>query len=387
MRKNFCKTLSLVLTAALVISSAVPGAADAKKAVKLSKTKLTIKVGEKKTIKVKNSTKKAKWTIKSGKKYIALSKKKSSAVVKGKKAGTATVQVKVAGKNLKCKVVVQKKGTDKQNNTPTPVPTDSGVKETPTPTPTASPTATPTPTPPEATKVPTITPTPGPTFPPTTFTYEGTSLEGIDTTKPMVAFTFDDGPIGNAETDNSMKIQSLLKKYNAHASFFYIGGNINTEGREDEIRQAKENGFDVGNHSWGWSSVNTLKEDALKKSIGDTNAKLTELTGYENFLFRAPNLAYGKTMEGYINAPFIDCSVDSKDWNKATVEQIIENVKKAQDGDIVLMHETENNTVEALETLLKYFVEDQGFEVVSVTQLFAAKEKTLTTGKKYNSAK
>ena len=147
MRKNFCKTLSLVLTTALVIGSAVSGTADAKKAVKLSKTKLTIKVGEKKTIKVKNSKKKAKWTIKSGKKCISLSKKKkSSVVVKGKKAGTATVQAKVAGKNLKCKVVVQEKSTDKANNTPTPAPTDSGVKGTPTPAPTSTASPTPAPT-------------------------------------------------------------------------------------------------------------------------------------------------------------------------------------------------------------------------------------------------
>lgn len=388
MKKDICKTLSLVLTTAMVVSIALPNTAMAKKAAKLSAKKISIPVGKKKTVKVKNSKKKAVWSIKSGKKYISLSnKKKASVVIKGKKAGKATVQAKVGNKKLTCKVTITGKPVIKASATPIVTPSTGNQTAAPTtpPTATASPspevTSTPTPTP-----TPSATVTPGPTYPPTEFTYQGTSLEGIDTAKPMVAFTFDDGPIGNAESDNSMKIQALLKKYQAHASFFYIGSNINTPGRRDEILQAKENGFDVGNHSWGWSSLNSAKEAAIKDSIGKTNAKLTEITGYDNFLFRAPNLAISKTMLGYINAPFINCAVDSKDWNKATVEDIIKNVKTAKDGDIVLMHETENNTVEALEPLLQYFAE-QDIQVVSVTQLFAAKGKTLITGTQYSSAR
>lgn len=387
MRKDICKTFSVVLTVALTVSVALPNTAVAKKVVKLSNKKMSIQVGKKKTLKLKNSKKKAVWSIKSGKKYFLLSqKKKKSVVIKGKKVGKGIVQAKVGKKKFTCKVTITAKRAKQPISTPTVTPT-----ATPTGTPVTTPTATPTGIPvttPSATPsaTPTPTPMPGPTYAPTTFTYQGTSLEGIDTSKPMVAFTFDDGPIGNAETDNSMKIQALLKKYNAHASFFYIGGNISTEGKKNEILQAKENGFDVGNHSWGWSSLNNAKEAAIKDSIGKTNAKLTEITGYDNFLFRAPNLAISKTMLGYINAPFINCAVDSKDWAKASVDDIIKNVKAAKDGDIVLMHETENNTVQALEPLLQYFTE-QGYEVVSVTQLFAAKGKKLTTGTQYSSAK
>ena len=121
-------------------------------------------------------------------------------------------------------------------------------------------------------------------------------------------------------------------------------------------------------------------------SVGKTNAILTEISGYSNFLFRAPNLSISEDMLAYIKAPFINCAVDSKDWNKATTEQIIENVEMAKDGDVVLMHATEKNTVAALPTILKYF-NDNGYQVVSVSELFAMKGKTLTTGQKYSSAK
>ena len=85
-----CKTMSCVLTAAMIVGLAMPSSsvAAAKKVPKLSNKKISIKVGEKKTIKVKNATKKVKWSVKSGKKYVTLSgMKKTSAVVKGKEIG------------------------------------------------------------------------------------------------------------------------------------------------------------------------------------------------------------------------------------------------------------------------------------------------------------
>lgn len=232
--------------------------------------------------------------------------------------------------------------------------------------------------------VATPTPVPNPTYAPEAFTYEGLDTSWIDPAKPMVAFTFDDGPVGNAADDTSMRIQSALKKYHAHATFFYIGSQINTPEKEDEIKQAVANGFEIGNHSWGWGSMNSMKEEEIKQSIGDTNEKLTELSSYEKFLFRPPNLAVSATMQGYIKAPFIMCKTDSKDWANATAEQIIENVEKAEDGDIVLMHETQKNTAEVVEDLLEYFT-DKGWQVVSVSELFSVRGTELTTGKTYSS--
>lgn len=230
----------------------------------------------------------------------------------------------------------------------------------------------------------TPTPVPNPTYAPQAFTYEGLDTSWIDPAKPMVAFTFDDGPVGNADDDTSMRIQSALKKYHAHATFFYIGGQINTPEKEEEIKQAVANGFEIGNHSWGWGSMSSMKEEEIKQSIGDTNEKLTELSSYEEFLFRPPNLAVSATMQGYIKAPFIICKTDSKDWAGASTEQIIENVENAADGDIVLMHETQANTADAIEDLLEYFT-DKGWQVVSVSELFAVRGVELTTGKTYNS--
>lgn len=134
------------MTAALLLGVSMPSspAAAKKKAPKLSTKKVSISVGQKKTIKLKNG-KKAVWSIKSGKKVVSLSKKKkTSVVVKGKKAGKAVVLAKVGKKKLTCKVTVKAK---KPAVTKAPAVTTAPNTNKPSTAPTATPTAVvPTPT-------------------------------------------------------------------------------------------------------------------------------------------------------------------------------------------------------------------------------------------------
>ena len=161
------------LTAAMAVSLLSPAelAAAAKK-VKFNVKKLSLTVGKKKTLKIKNAKKKAKWSIKSGKDKIKLQKKKkASVVVAAKKAGSAKVQAKVGKKKYVCKVVVKaktvKNGTsagtkttnkpaDTKNATKNPSngqnnaatqPTKNPSKDNPSKDNPANPTATPTATP------------------------------------------------------------------------------------------------------------------------------------------------------------------------------------------------------------------------------------------------
>lgn len=76
------------------------------KAPKLSKTKLTMMVGDKKKLKVKNTKKKVIWTS-SKPKVVKVSKK---GIVTARKAGKATIKAKTGKKTLKCKVTVRRTG-------------------------------------------------------------------------------------------------------------------------------------------------------------------------------------------------------------------------------------------------------------------------------------
>lgn len=81
---------------------------------KLNKTKLILKVGQKKKLKVKNYKKKVKWS--SSKKKIASVSRKG--LVKAKKAGAATITAKVGQKKLRCKVRVKNANKTLVRNTP-----------------------------------------------------------------------------------------------------------------------------------------------------------------------------------------------------------------------------------------------------------------------------
>lgn len=83
--------------------TAIPSAE--KKTLKVSKTKLNVKVGKKVQIKAA-ATPKAKITYTSSNKKVATVNAKG--VVTGKKAGTATITVKANGKTVKVKVTVKK---------------------------------------------------------------------------------------------------------------------------------------------------------------------------------------------------------------------------------------------------------------------------------------
>ena len=196
MQKKQAKVFAGLLSMSLAVSLMTPlqgvSGQAARRKIALSKKSVTMTVGQKKTIRIKNAKgKRIKWSIK--KKSIASYKKSGKYAVKltAKKKGTTTLTCKVKNgkwKSYRCKVKVKKatlvrtpvatndvvKTTEKPSSTavvtmpsvPTQTPTDGQDKPqepektptaaTPTATPTAKPTATPTVT-------PTVTPTAKPT--------------------------------------------------------------------------------------------------------------------------------------------------------------------------------------------------------------------------------
>lgn len=119
--KKLVKQLAMVLAIALVLAGVAGNGAVAAKKAKISKSKLTLKVGQSKKISVKNLTKKqqkkVKWSS-SNKKVATVSK---SGSVKAKKKGTAKITAKVGKKKYVCKVTVKAKSSS-ATPTPTPVP-------------------------------------------------------------------------------------------------------------------------------------------------------------------------------------------------------------------------------------------------------------------------
>lgn len=109
MRKK--NLVTAVLVASMLVGSfgVTSTPAEAKSKIKLSTTKVSLNGGASKTIKIKGTKKKVKWSVVSGKKNIKLkNKKKTSVKIVGVKRGTAKVQAKLGKKKYICRVTVRK---------------------------------------------------------------------------------------------------------------------------------------------------------------------------------------------------------------------------------------------------------------------------------------
>lgn len=152
-------TMAVAMTAA-TISSVVPGNGITAEAasIRLSKTKLSLKVGQSKQLTVKGTKKAVKWSVSNGK-IVKVTKKGK---VTAKKAGTAKVFAKVKGKKLTCNVKVTAAPNQKATMSPSSSPAatgstgSNGTKSSSAPKGTSTPTVTNTPT---VTTGPAITPT------------------------------------------------------------------------------------------------------------------------------------------------------------------------------------------------------------------------------------
>ena len=208
----------------------------------------------------------------------------------------------------------------------------------------------------------------------------------IDTSKPMVAFTFDDGPVGTGGNATSMRIQNALKKSGFHATFFYWGNKINGS-NSAEIKSAFDAGFEIGNHTYTHNSLSGMSGDAIRNEINQTKTILNGIVGAGDFLVRPPYLSVDQNASANAGVPLINCGIDTKDWDNASTSQIVSTLKNAmQNGSlrnkVVLMHETYETTAAAMEELLPY-MKQQGWQVVSVSELFKANGKELRAGQVY----
>lgn len=204
----------------------------------------------------------------------------------------------------------------------------------------------------------------------------------IDPSKKLVAITFDDGPVGTAPTASSQRIMDVLEKYGLHCTYFYWGEKINDD-NINEIRRAYSLGCELGNHSFTHPYLTNMNADQIRNEIKKTNDLLSPISGNEVTLVRPPYGSTNNTVANNVGAPMINWSLDSADWNNGNYNSVLSNLRRGiKDGSIVLCHQTYDFTAQAMETLIPELIE-QGYLVVSVSELMKMKGVTMTAGTVY----
>ena len=181
----------------------------------------------------------------------------------------------------------------------------------------------------------------------------------------FVALTFDDGP----RRDTTSRLLDGLRERGASATFFLVGQQI--EGSEDLLLRMRDEGHQVGNHSWSHASLKDESDWGLLQEVGQTDTLLREVLGEGSYWLRPPYGLLTARQRQLITVPVIKWSVDPEDWKLRDTEKDVAAVlKKVRPGDIILMHDSIPATVDAALRIVDA-LQAEGYIFVTVEELLA----------------
>ncbi len=189
-------------------------------------------------------------------------------------------------------------------------------------------------------------------------------------TEKKITLTFDDGP-----HEMTVLVLDVLRQYNAKATFFCIGKNI--EVHPDILKKIIEEGHTVGNHSYSHSPFfDFYRKKQVIAEIEQTDTLIESVLGKKPILFRPP---YGVTNPSIRRAlavtkhKTIGWNIRSLDGGTKNEKFIFDRIiKRIKPGGIVLLHDTSIQTVSVLEQLLS-FLQKNNYSVVPLEELLNIK--------------
>lgn len=193
-----------------------------------------------------------------------------------------------------------------------------------------------------------------------------------DSSKKQVALTFDDGP-----TDLSIKIMDILNKHNVKGTFFWLGYNL--EVKKGIIKQAKEGGHLIANHSWNHENGWKLSKEDLWQNQVLKSMDAFKLSGIDKPKYYRP--PYGAITQDQVDflanrgITTVLWSITTMDWDKAqnSEDELFEKFKNyLHNGAVVLMHDFDfgnsSAKLKALEKMISYG-KSIGFDFVKIEDI------------------
>ncbi|MEO8292419.1 MAG: polysaccharide deacetylase family protein [Actinomycetota bacterium] len=199
----------------------------------------------------------------------------------------------------------------------------------------------------------------------------------VNTTRPLVALTFDDGP----DPTYTPAILELLQRDGAHATFFVLGEQA--AAHPALLSAERDAGMEIANHTWSHPHLPTL----TTAQVLEEAARTGELLGADSVPeFRAP---YGEITAPQLSALQTDGGYTVVHWSVAIdhyvggmglspQEAAVSLAASLQPGDIILAHDAavlpkdggadRSDATETLRLLLPE-LRSRGVQVTTVTAL------------------
>lgn len=180
----------------------------------------------------------------------------------------------------------------------------------------------------------------------------------------VALLTIDDAPDKYA-----LEMAETLKELNVPAIFFVNAHFIQTEEKQQILRDIYEMGFSIGNHTYSHPNLAEISEEEQKEEIIKLNELIEEIIGEKPVFFRAPfgvNPDYTKEVveeEGMVLMNWTyGYDWESAYMNAEDLADIMVNNPYLNDGANLLMHDREW-TSQALPDIVKG-LRDKGYQFV-----------------------
>lgn len=165
-----------------------------------------------------------------------------------------------------------------------------------------------------------------------------------------------------------------LNKENVKSATFFLAGSW-AERHPDLVEKIKKSGYEIGILGYNYLDYTELEDSKIRKDILNAQVAFDKLNIKDIKLLRAPTGHFDertlKIAERY-GYTVVHWSIDSQDWTNPGVEKIVENVKKADKGDIILLHASDSakQTVNALPQIIGD-LRGKGLKFVTVSEMIA----------------
>lgn len=197
-------------------------------------------------------------------------------------------------------------------------------------------------------------------------------IQSVKTAHREVAITFDDGP--SPATPAFLKV---LAKDKAHATFFLVG--FRAWRYPKSVYEIVAQGNEVGSHTWSHVELKKLGARELRTQIDRAQTMLTSETGQAPLFIRPRSGKYdalGLAATRRRGLVVVLWSAHANDiGNILPPKELVNNaLDGVHPGSIILMHETNSNTLKALPSLLAE-LKHRGLKPVTLSRLLADAEK------------